>query len=227
MIAVDDASGIAKALVRGRQHHVRSCESEAVVLCWSARRHPGRPCLPASAGLGVRQWQSRCRGLALWHAGRTLRRKLRRLLLPVCGSLLLPRGTRSAAAEAGEWWSDRPTDGLGVALILAALRVDVPMLSGSSPATRHGWAQHRVPVHHCDGCAGAVDDGSRGARQPRLAADRSRFPGGKRALRCLLDLALVGNASFLMAVITLVARIAAIAVRIATHQESQQDQQAT
>jgi hypothetical protein len=28
---------------------------------------------------------------------------------------------------------------LGVALILAAFRVDVPMLSGGSPATWHGW----------------------------------------------------------------------------------------
>jgi hypothetical protein len=28
---------------------------------------------------------------------------------------------------------------LGVALILAAFRVDVPMLSGGSPASWHGW----------------------------------------------------------------------------------------
>jgi hypothetical protein len=28
---------------------------------------------------------------------------------------------------------------LGVALILAAFRVDVPMLSGGNPATWHGW----------------------------------------------------------------------------------------
>jgi hypothetical protein len=35
-----------------------------------------------------------------------------------------------------------------------------------------------------------------------------------------------GNASFLMAIVVLFAWIAAIAVRLATHQESQQDQQA-
>jgi hypothetical protein len=32
---------------------------------------------------------------------------------------------------------------LGVPLILAAFRVDVPMLSGGTPATWHGWV-HRI-----------------------------------------------------------------------------------
>jgi hypothetical protein len=37
----------------------------------------------------------------------------------------------------------------------------------------------------------------------------------------------LGNASFLMAIIIVFAWIAAVAVRLATHQQSQQDQQAT
>ena len=36
-----------------------------------------------------------------------------------------------------------------------------------------------------------------------------------------------GNASFLMAIVTIFAWIAAVAVRLAMHQHSQQDQQAT
>jgi hypothetical protein len=39
---------------------------------------------------------------------------------------------------------------LGVALILAAFRVDVPMLSGGNPATWNGSPRDRVPVDHCD-----------------------------------------------------------------------------
>ena len=53
---------------------------------------------------------------------------------------------------------------LGVALILAAFRVDTPMLSGGNPATWHGWPQReRVLVDHCDRGACAADHGSRGA----------------------------------------------------------------
>jgi hypothetical protein len=37
----------------------------------------------------------------------------------------------------------------------------------------------------------------------------------------------LGNASFLMAIIIVFAWIAAVAVRLATHHQSQQDQQAT
>jgi hypothetical protein len=69
MIAVDDASGTAIALARGRQHHQRCCEGEAAAPCWGACRHSGRavllgrgriehvgqPWLPSSARLGIRR----------------------------------------------------------------------------------------------------------------------------------------------------------------------------
>jgi hypothetical protein len=68
---------------------------------------------------------SRFHGQAHWHAGRTGGHRLRPLLL-------LPR--RRASGFAVVLFAL-----LGVALILAGFRVDVPMLSGGSPATWHGW----------------------------------------------------------------------------------------
>jgi hypothetical protein len=50
------------------------------------------------------------------------------------------RGTRSASATGGRVVSRSYCSPCwGVALILAAFRVDVPMLTGASPVTWHGW----------------------------------------------------------------------------------------
>jgi hypothetical protein len=82
---------------------------------------------------------SRSRGQVRWHAGHTVGRKLR----PCCHGLLivilavavrdqLPRRRASSFAVV-------LLALLGVALILAAFRVDTPMLSGGNPETWDGW----------------------------------------------------------------------------------------
>jgi uncharacterized protein DUF998 len=116
---------------------------------------------------------------------------------------------------------------LGVALILAAFRVDVPMLTGGSPTTWHGWVHGiaflliiAIGVLAPLTMALAVR-GDAGWRPIAVASV------GAGALFVVFLLLPWGNASFLMAIITLFAWIAAIAVRLATHQQSQQDQQAT
>jgi hypothetical protein len=70
---------------------------------------------------------------------------------------------------------------LGVALILAAFRVDTSMLRGGNPDTWHGW------IH---GCPRATDYGVRGARRPKLAADRGRFGCRYCPPGCIPDLPL-------------------------------------
>jgi hypothetical protein len=116
---------------------------------------------------------------------------------------------------------------LGVALMLAAFRVDVPMLSGGNPDTWHGW------IH---GVAFLLII-AMGVLTPLTMALAVRGNPGWRpiAVASLAATALFvvflflpwGNASFLMAIVTVFAWIAAVAVRLATHQQSQQDQQAT
>jgi hypothetical protein len=67
---------------------------------------------------------------------------------------------------------------LGVALMPAASRVDVPMLNGGNPETWNGWARHRFSRDHRDGRSRAADDGSRGARRIYATTDcrfRSRL----------------------------------------------------
>jgi hypothetical protein len=115
---------------------------------------------------------------------------------------------------------------LGVALILAAFRVDAPMLSGGSPVTWHGW------VH---GIAFLLIIAT-SVLAPLTMALAVRGDASWRPIAMVSPAASVlfvvflllpwGNASFLMAIVVLFAWIAAIAVRLATHQESQQDQQA-
>jgi hypothetical protein len=116
---------------------------------------------------------------------------------------------------------------LGVALLLAAFRVDVPMLSGGSPATWHGW------VH---GIAFLLIVATGVLAPPTMAlavrGDASWRPiavvsFAASALFIVFLFVPWGNASFLLAIVTLFAWMAAIAVRLATHQQSQQDQQAT
>jgi hypothetical protein len=116
---------------------------------------------------------------------------------------------------------------LGVALILAAFRVDVPMLSGGRPATWHGW------MH---GIAFLLIIAT-GALAPLTMAAAVRRDHGWRPIAVASVAATVlfvvflflplGNATFLLTIITLFAWIAAVAVRLATLQQSQQDQQAT
>jgi hypothetical protein len=116
---------------------------------------------------------------------------------------------------------------LGLALILAAFRVDVPMLSGGSPATWHGW------VH---GIAFLLIIAA-GALAPLAMAAGVRGDPGWRPIAVVSLAATVVfvvflflpwcNATFLLAIITLFAWIAAVAVRLATLRQSQQDQHAT
>ena len=106
---------------------------------------------------------------------------------------------------------------LGVALILAGFRVDVPMLSGGSPATWHGG------VH---GIAFLLIIAT-GVLAPLTMALAMRGDAGWRpiAVMSLAASALFvvflffpwGNASFLVAIVTVFAWIAAVAVRLATH----------
>ena len=116
---------------------------------------------------------------------------------------------------------------LGVALILAAFRVDTPMLKGGNPDTWHGWI-------HGIAFLLIIATGVLAPLTMALAVrgDASWRPIGvvSVAASALIIVFLFvpwGNASFLLAIITLFAWMAAIAIRLATHQQSQQDQQAT
>ena len=104
-----------------------------------------------------------------------------------------------------------------MALILAAFRVDTPMLSGGSPATWHGW------VH---GIAFLLIIAT-GVLGPLTMAFAVRSGTGWRPITiasvvtsALFVVFLVlpwGNATFLLAVITLFAWIASLAVRLMSH----------
>jgi hypothetical protein len=106
---------------------------------------------------------------------------------------------------------------LGVALILAGFRVDVPMLSGGTPATWNGW------VH---GIAFLLIIAS-GVLAPLTMALAVRGDQGWRpiavvslAASALFIVFLIlpwGNATFLMAIVILFGWIAWVAVRLATH----------
>jgi hypothetical protein len=106
---------------------------------------------------------------------------------------------------------------LGVALILAGFRVDVPMLSGGSPATWNGW------VH---GIAFLLIIAT-GVLAPLTMALAVRGDPSWRpiavvsvAASALFIVFLIlpwGNATFLLAIVTLFAWIAALAARLATH----------
>lgn len=106
---------------------------------------------------------------------------------------------------------------LGVALMLAAFRVDTPMLSGGNPVTWNGW------VH---GIAFLLIIAT-GVFAPLAMALAVRGDTSWRpiALVSLAAAALFvvflllpwGNASFLMAIVTLFAWLAAVGVRLATY----------
>ena len=106
---------------------------------------------------------------------------------------------------------------LGVALILAGFRVDVPMLSGGTPATWNGW------VH---GIAFLLIIATGVLAPLTMAIAMRRDPGWRPiAVVSVAASALIvvflfspwGNATFLLAIVTLFAWIASVAVRLATH----------
>jgi hypothetical protein len=107
---------------------------------------------------------------------------------------------------------------LGVALILAAFRVDTPMLSGGSPATWHGWV-HAIAflLIIATGVLGPLTmalavQGDAGWRPMTVASVAAS------ALFVVFLVLPWGNATFLLAVITLFAWIASLAVRLMSQQ---------
>jgi hypothetical protein len=106
---------------------------------------------------------------------------------------------------------------LGVALILAAFRVDVPMLTGGNPATWHGWV-HAIAFLLII---------ATGVLAPTWMAIAVRGDPSWRPIAVVSIAASAlfivflflpwGNATFLLAIITLFAWIAAAAARLATH----------
>ena len=106
---------------------------------------------------------------------------------------------------------------LGVALILAGFRVDVPMLSGGTPATWNGW------IH---GIAFLLIIAT-GVLAPLAMALAVRGDPGWRPIAVVSVAASAffvvflllpwGNATFLLAIVTLFGWIAALAARLATH----------
>jgi hypothetical protein len=106
---------------------------------------------------------------------------------------------------------------LGVALILAGFRVDVPMLSGGTPATWNGW------LH---GIAFLLIIAT-GVLAPLTMTLAVRGNPGWRpiavvsvAASALFVVFLIlpwGNATFLLAIVILFGWIAALAARLATH----------
>jgi hypothetical protein len=106
---------------------------------------------------------------------------------------------------------------LGVALILAAFRVDTPMLSGGNPATWHGWV-HAIAFLLII---------ATGVLAPLTMAFAVRGDAAWRpitiasvAASALFVVFLVlpwGNATFLLAIIILFAWIASLAVRLMRH----------
>ena len=106
---------------------------------------------------------------------------------------------------------------LGAALILAAFRVDVPMLTGGNPATWHGWV-HAIAFLLII---------ATGVLAPLTMALAVRGNPSWRpiavvsiAASALFIVFLIlpwGNATFLLAIVTLFGWIAALAARLATH----------
>jgi hypothetical protein len=106
---------------------------------------------------------------------------------------------------------------LGVALILAAFRVDTPMLTGGNPATWHGWV-------HAIAFLLIIATGVLAPLTLALAvrSDSSWRPIGVVSVAaCALFVVFLflpwGNASFLIAIVTVFAWIASVAVRLAMH----------
>jgi hypothetical protein len=106
---------------------------------------------------------------------------------------------------------------LGVALMLAGFRVDVPMLSGGNSDTWHGWL-HGIAflLIIATGVLAPL------AMALAVRGDAAWRPigvvsMGAGALFVVFLFLPWGNASFLVAIVTLFAWIAAVAVRLATY----------
>jgi hypothetical protein len=106
---------------------------------------------------------------------------------------------------------------LGVALILAAFRVDTPMLSGGNPDTWHGWI-------HAIAFLLIIVTGVLAPLTMALAVrgDPSWRPFGvvSLAASALFVVFLIlpwGNTSFLMAIVTLFGWMAALAAHLTSH----------
>jgi hypothetical protein len=106
---------------------------------------------------------------------------------------------------------------LGVALILAAFRVDTAMLRGGNPDTWHGWI-HEIAFLLI------IATGLLAPPTTALAVrgERSWRPIGVVSLAATTLLVVFlslpwGNAPFLIAIITMFGWIAALAARLATH----------
>ena len=127
------------------------------------------------------------------------------------------RSGRSAAAQEGEQFAVVMLTLLGVALMLAAFRVDAALLSGGRPATWHGWV-HAIaflliiatgvlaPLSMAVAVRG--DPSWRPVAVVSIAAS---------ALFIVFLILPWGNATFLLAIVTLFGWIAALAARLATH----------
>jgi Protein of unknown function (DUF998) len=106
---------------------------------------------------------------------------------------------------------------LGMALILAAFTVDTPMLTGGNPSTWNGWA-HGIAFLLIIGMSVlaplTMALAVRGDPSWRPIAVVSLAAGGLFVVFLLLPW---GNASFLMAIVTLFAWTAALAARLATY----------
>jgi hypothetical protein len=115
------------------------------------------------------------------------------------------------------WFRGRAARPAGVALILAGFRVDVPMLSGGTPATWNGWV-------HGIAFLLIIATGVLAPLTMALAVRRD-LRWRPIAVVSVAASALVvvflflpwGNAPFLLAIVTLFAWIASVAVRLATY----------
>jgi len=106
---------------------------------------------------------------------------------------------------------------LGVALILAAFRVDTPMLTGGSPGTWNGWV-HGIAflLIIATGVLAPLTMALavRGDARWRPIAVVSLAAGALFIVFLILPW---GNITFLLAIVTLFGWIAALAARLATH----------
>jgi Protein of unknown function (DUF998) len=105
----------------------------------------------------------------------------------------------------------------GVALMLAAFRVDTPMLSGGNPNTWNGWV-HGIAFLLIIGLGVlaplTMSLAVRGDPSWRPIAVVSLAAGALFIVFLILPW---GNATFLLAIVTLFGWIAALAARLATH----------
>jgi Protein of unknown function (DUF998) len=106
---------------------------------------------------------------------------------------------------------------LGLALILAGFRVDVPMLSGGTPATWNGWV-HGIAflLIIATGVLAPLTMALAVRRDPRWRPIAVVSVAASALVVVFLFLPW-GNATFLLAIVTLFAWIASVAVRLATY----------